>query len=39
MKRKLTQRDKAEAYDALRDRVSRLGFACVGYALDSLERR
>lgn len=35
MKRRLTHKEKAEAYDALRKRASEMGYACVGYALDA----
>lgn len=39
MKKTNTLADKAKAYDALKARASLMGYACVGYALDKLEKR
>lgn len=35
-KGRMTQAERAKAYDALRKRADEMGFATVGYALDSI---
>lgn len=37
MSKMMTDNEKTEAYDQLRQRAQEMGYACVGYALDELE--